>query len=109
VTVNRHHSLLYRQTDPLKRAVAALGVALVLLLGVLEVFPAAHEWFHGDAEQPDHACAVTLFAHGVAPVLAAVMLAVVAWRLLERLVEWSEVLVLPPAFAHLPGRAPPVR
>ncbi len=44
----------FRQAVPLKRAGVVLLVALVLLLGVLDVFPAAHDWLHADAHQAEH-------------------------------------------------------
>lgn len=41
-----------------------LLVAVVLLLNALAASPNLHEWFHADASQAEHQCAVTLFAHG---------------------------------------------
>ena len=107
--MNRLISTIHRHAVLLKRAGALLIVALVMLLGILEVCPAAHEWFHRDAGQVEHTCAVTLFAHGVEPMVAAGVLAIVVWRLLFRAVTACEVFVQAPAFCHLPGRAPPTR
>lgn len=105
--MNRLSAIVQRHTESLKRAGATLLVAVVLLLGVLQVMPDAHERLHCDADDAGHACAVTLFAHGVAPVAAELVLAVVFWRLLTRALESSEFFVQEPAFSHLPGRAPP--
>jgi hypothetical protein len=97
------------QASRLGRAVALGLSALVLLLAVLAVCPAAHEWLHPDAGHEDHECAITLFAHGITAAFAGVALAGVAWRLI-RLVfagaaEWD---LAAPRFRLLPGRAPPV-
>lgn len=105
--VNRLLAIVQRHTEPLKRCGAMLLVAVVLLLGVLQVLPVAHECLHADAGSAEHECAVTLFAHGVDPVVANLVLAVVIWRLLARALESREVFVQAPAFVHLPGRAPP--
>jgi hypothetical protein len=37
----------------------------VWMLGLLAVSPQLHAALHGDADQADHTCAVTLFSHGV--------------------------------------------
>ncbi|MBK9991515.1 MAG: hypothetical protein IPP19_12455 [Verrucomicrobia bacterium] len=100
-------AIIQRHTAPLKRGGAMLLVALVLLLGVLQVLPAAHECIHADADSAEHVCAVTVFAHGVDPLVAELVLAVVVWRLLNRAVFWRSEYVQAPAFRLLPGRAPP--
>ena len=41
-----------------------LGIALVLMLDVLAVCPATHEWFHHDSARDEHECVVTHFLHG---------------------------------------------
>jgi hypothetical protein len=51
----------------LRRSRLLLGsllVGCVLLLNALAASPKLHVWFHVDAGQPGHQCAVTLFAHG---------------------------------------------
>ena len=45
-------------------ALAALLVGLVLLLNAMAACPALHELIHKDADEHDHHCAVTMFAHG---------------------------------------------
>jgi hypothetical protein len=43
-------------------AVLCLGV--LLLVQTMAAAPAFHAWVHHDANDPNHECAVTLFAHG---------------------------------------------
>jgi hypothetical protein len=85
-----------------------LLVGLVLLLNALVASSSLHELLHHDAGQPEHQCAVTLFAHGqvesVTPVVA-----------IAAPLVWTE-LALPSAQSSLSshasllplGRAPPV-
>jgi predicted Kef-type K+ transport protein len=87
--------------------VAWLAMATVLMLAVLVVSPATHEHLHCDAHQPEHVCAITLFAQGLTTVVATVALAVVVWRLLRAAEAERKIFVQAPAFVHLPGRAPP--
>jgi hypothetical protein len=47
-----------------KKAHAALWLGVFLLLQAMVVFPGLHSLIHADASDPDHECAVTLFAHG---------------------------------------------
>ena len=91
------------------RAILAVVLAgVVLLLNAMAASPALHEWFHSDASQPEHQCAVTLFAHGQVasasvdvPILAAV-------SLVETICVETFSLYRP-VIEHLPaGRAPPV-
>jgi hypothetical protein len=49
-----------------KKAHAALWLGVFLMLQAMVVFPGVHALFHSDASDPDHNCAVTLFAHGQA-------------------------------------------
>ena len=46
------------------RALAAGALLLFLFLAALSVSPALHHAFHKDSDHRDHACAVTIFAHG---------------------------------------------
>ena len=50
--------------SPVGRATGLLAVWVVTLLAYLAADPAAHEFFHHDADQAGHACVVTVFAHG---------------------------------------------
>ena len=89
----------------------ATGCAmLVLLLAILAADPAAHRWLHADSDHEDHSCAVVLFAHGLTSALAAVVLVLVAWRLLSVLGRAGEVLQLAaPSYFLQPACGPPVR
>lgn len=100
-----------RPTHPnrLVKGCAVLLAALVVLLAVLAVCPAAHEWFHHDADHEDHECVVTLFAHGVTASLAAVALVLVSWRLIGLTVPLAREFSLPAQPCRLPpAQAPPV-
>lgn len=94
-------------TGALRRSAVWLAVVLTLMLVVLAASPAAHEWLHGDADQADHVCAITLFAHGLAPLVVAVAVVAAVWRFLRVLASRRDIFVQAPEFAHLPGRAPP--
>jgi hypothetical protein len=58
---------------------AAGCVALLLVLSVLAADPGAHHWLHPDSDQAEHTCAVVIFAHGLTPELATVVLTLVAF------------------------------
>jgi len=105
--VKRFATQLPRSLTPLQRAVAWLAAAVVVMLAFLALSPETHEDLHCDAHQPEHVCAITLFAQGVTTPLAAVTLAVGVWRLLHAASEGRKIFVQAPAFIHLPGRAPP--
>jgi hypothetical protein len=91
-----------------KPALAAVLVGLILLLLAMAACPELHEYFHKDADCPDHHCAVTLLAHGKVS-SATVDVAVVTQPV--SIQPPSPVFISPyaPAIEHLPaGRAPPV-
>jgi len=100
-----------------QRAVAALGVALVLALGVFGANPdwhaQLHECDHGAAhqhdEQPIHAdnCAVELFSAGVETPVDAPSAPVVAHQVAEILRAAATVDVAAPEYRLLPSQAPP--
>ena len=101
------HSL--QRPGRLFQATAALLAALVLVLAVLAVCPELHEWLHPDAGHEDHECAVTLFAHGITPALATVILAVVAARFVEAVVtECAALYLSAPRYRLRPERGPPL-
>jgi hypothetical protein len=109
--------------SPWQRLAALAGVALVLWLSVLAVSPELHEWLHGDAHaaehtghdhaapvgDADHACAVTLFAHGVEALLI-VLLLVLARSLARstglRAADW--LIAARPPYWLVPSHAPPL-
>ena len=85
-----------------------LLVAFVLLLNALAASPTLHEFFHADASNPEHQCAVTLFAHGQID-SAVVEVAAVAPSAPIEIFSLSSVSVFhSPAAILPPGRAPPV-
>ena len=49
---------------PGQAVIASLLAGLVLLLNAMAASPSLHEWFHSDAGESGHQCAVTVFAHG---------------------------------------------
>jgi hypothetical protein len=101
------HSL--QRQGRLCQATAAFLAALVLVLAVLAVCPALHEWLHPDACHEDHECAVTLFAHGITPVLAEIILAVIAVCFVAAVAPALATLYLaPPRYWLHPERGPPL-
>jgi hypothetical protein len=95
--------------DRFGRLIAAVCVALVLALSVLAVSPSLHAWLHGEKQlDADDDCAVVLFAQGVTPVLAAVLVLVAALRALAENPPAPRLLVLEaPCFRLPPGCGPP--
>jgi hypothetical protein len=101
-----------------QKAVALLGVALVLALGVFGANPVwhaqLHERDHGAAPHdeegrntPDQ-CAVELFAAGVETPVDVPSAPVVARRVAEILRAAATVDVAAPEYRLLPSQAPPV-
>jgi hypothetical protein len=88
--------------------IASLLAGVVLLLNAMAASPSLHEWFHADAAQSGHQCAVTLFAHGKVDSASADVPVVAPLTLVET-VSSAEISVFSPAIENLPaGRAPPV-
>lgn len=96
--------------DPWRRLIAAAGVALVLALTVLSVSPALHAWLHGEKQlDPNDDCAVVLFAHGLTPALAALVLLGLYLRpRLERILFPDVLVLVAPSFDLPPGCGPPL-
>jgi hypothetical protein len=94
----------------LRRLIAALGIALVLLLGTATASPALHHWMHGDGcdETASHSCAVVLFASGVTLMTAAIAVPAprVAWHDAVRPAH-TEILLVAPRYLRQPERGPP--
>ena len=85
-----------------------LSISLVLLLNLLAAAPTLHEWFHTDAAQDDHQCAVTMFAHGQVD-SAAMDVSVFVPVISAVAAPQIEFSVFHPAIENLPaGRGPPV-
>ncbi len=94
---------------PWQRLVAAAGVSVVLALTLLAVCPTLHAWLHGEKHlDPEDDCAVVLFAQGVTPGLA--ILVLLALVLIRRDVKPAPlaVIVEAPAFALPPVCGPPL-
>jgi hypothetical protein len=91
-----------------KSAIAGLLLASFLLTTAMAACPTLHEYFHHDAKDKHHQCAVTLFARGqlmtadTAPVLAVFILLMLFCLMPAQLAEFSSV-DLRLGF----GRAPP--
>ena len=85
-----------------------LSVLLVLLLNLLAASPSLHQFFHADASDAGHQCAVTLFAHGKVD-SASVAVSISAPLTRFESVPAVEFSIFSPAIENLPaGRAPPV-
>jgi hypothetical protein len=90
-----------------KPALAALLVGLVLLLNAMAACPALHELIHKDADEADHHCAVTMFAHGQIDSVTCEV-PIVAPTVWVETVPLSGFSVFSSAIQNLPhGRAPP--
>lgn len=95
---------------PLIRWVAASCALLVWLLGLLAASPELHAVLHQDADQAEHACAVTLFSQGVDGAVSPSVFTVTPLLLLDDTPPAIAVCqAAAPRYRLLPGRAPPVR
>jgi hypothetical protein len=91
-----------------KAVIASLLAGLVLLLDAMAANPGLHELIHKDANQADHQCAVTMFAHGQVDSVS-VDVPVAAPQLFVVVLPSLEFSIFSPAIDNLPaGRAPPV-
>ncbi len=109
-----------RLVSPLRRLVATVAAALVLVLALLAGSPALHAEFHdcGHAHAPDHGalpphddgCAISLFAQGVNPAPAPFALTVpVDVGRIASFAAPAAILLDRPCFLRPPGRGPPAR
>jgi hypothetical protein len=88
-------------------AIAALLVGMVLLLNAMAACHELHKWFHKDADQPGHECAVTIFAHGKVESVTVEIPAIVPAASIESTPQ-VEFSVFTTVVENLPpGRAPP--
>lgn len=83
---------------------------MIVLLSVLAVSPSAHERLHADAADANHACAITLFAHGVTSPVGQVELPV-PLELPEAVLRSAgpELRLITPRYLLKPLRGPPGR
>jgi hypothetical protein len=94
--------------QPGRAAIASLLTGLVLLLNAMAVSPSLHAWFHSDAADSGHQCAVTLFAHGQVDAASGDVSVVAPLPYVETTSSLA-LSVFSPAIDDLPaGRAPPV-
>jgi hypothetical protein len=92
----------------LLRASAATVISLILLVGTMAVWPDLHEFFHSDAHESGHECAVTVFAHGKVD-LATVTVPVPTPAVLCTEIFFTATPVFSVTLEELPpGRGPPV-
>jgi hypothetical protein len=68
---------------PVNRIIAFALMAGVFWITALSASPGLHEWFHADAGDPNHDCAVTLFSSGQATHVGADLVFVVRPERLE--------------------------
>jgi hypothetical protein len=91
-----------------KPALAAWLVGMVLLLDAMAACPALHELIHQDANEVDHQCAVTMFAHGTVD-SATCEIPVTAPTVSFETAPTANFFVFSAAIENLPpGRAPPL-
>jgi hypothetical protein len=90
-----------------KSFVAALLIGLVLFMAALASSETLHKLIHHDADEADHECAVTLFAHGHVE-SAACDIPVVTPTVWVETTPHLEFFAFSTAIENLPpGRAPP--
>jgi len=95
-------------SDWSRRLVATGAAVLVFGVGLIAASPTLHLWLHPDAGQPDHECAVTLFAHGAletAATIALVVAPLLRFRALARMAAGPDLIAA--RYRLCPGRAPP--
>ncbi len=86
-----------------------MGIALVLALSLLCVSPFLHRLIHHDADDANHECAVTLFAHAQVLLLPKAILLAVAILGFAGFISLPRIALLPARPCQLPpGRGPPV-
>ncbi|HEX4350420.1 MAG TPA: hypothetical protein VH251_08525 [Verrucomicrobiae bacterium] len=99
---------MHQFNRPSQAVIASLLAGLVLLLNAMAASPSLHEWFHADAGESGHQCAVTLFAHGQVD-SSTVDVIVASPQTFVASNPTVEISVFSPAIENLPaGRAPPV-
>ena len=87
--------------------ITVLLLALLLLLNAMAALPTLHELVHKDADQADHQCAVTLFAHGNVESATSLVTAIVPAVATKAVPQLAFPIFSPPVELLPPGRAPP--
>ena len=82
-------------------------MALLLILNVMAAVPALHELVHRDADQADHQCAVTLFAHGNVESATPLVNAILPAEATNAIPHLAFCIFTPPIDLLPLGRAPP--
>jgi hypothetical protein len=86
----------------------ALLIFLVLLLNLLAAAPSLHRLIHADADDADHQCAVTMFAHAQVDTVSVDVPVAVSLTAIET-VPVIDFSAFSPFIENLPGeRGPPV-
>jgi hypothetical protein len=90
-----------------RQSASALLLGLFLSLQAMAALPALHALVHPDSSDPDHECAVTLFAHGQvdAPNTAAPVFCAPARLIFSQ--SLPRVIFVSADIRLLPGRGPP--
>lgn len=88
---------------------AVLFVLLILVLAALAASPVLHHELHHDSDEPDHECAITLFAQAqVLPSLAGPALVLPVLAVVCLIVPLTTIVFLPTrSFVLPPGCGPP--
>ena len=95
--------------DFLRRLIAGGSAALVFALSVFAASPVAHDWLHDrSTAAADDACAVVLFASGVAiPLDAPVAPTPLAELRAQPAAVAAEIFLTSPRYLRQPERGPP--
>jgi hypothetical protein len=91
-----------------RQGASSLLLGLFLFLQAMVAVPALHAIVHHDAADPDHECAVTLFAHGQVDAAAAVPPVFCPPAVLISIDVFPRVIFVSTDVRLLPGRGPPV-
>ena len=105
--MRRVFNFLSPRPRPFVRWTAGICALLVGVLGLLAASPVLHGKLHADAGHADHACAVTIFHHGVEDTGAALPQLNVVWRMVEKVAAIPAALRLTETVGLLPPSCGP--
>ena len=100
-------SLRSTRTTPVKKTVSLLCLVIFLFLQALATVPELHQYFHHDANQASHQCAVTLLTHGSLHVAGSLTVVISSPAVVGTLPAHIVSAPLRVDYLLLPGRAPP--